>query len=366
MDQDDKVVVLKIPVTPGEAASVPSGPSEEPEPSNVHPSADERTLPVGALSRKLAAQEPTAPEAPPNPDQALGATQAAADVHTAPVPDIKVPPRDTCVQPAEPPRGRKMRLAAGACAVLLLGWLVGLNTPSVDIDKATIWMHQGVGVLNSAVLSAKRGLEDRFEQLTRPNTPVMQASAVQSPEKPNNTDALESAARALTIKLDQVQVSSEGVTRDLKAEVERLRVSVERRQAELASKLTQVIERVERMEQPKADRSAATVPQKPEQVAALSPTVPAPPTQRSAPGADAKPMSPPPPEVRREQTVIKQWTVREVLNGMALVEGPRGLIGVSPGQTVPGVGRVESIIRQGNRWVVATSNGVIMGREGPR
>jgi hypothetical protein len=64
-------------------------------------------------------------------------------------------------------------------------------------------------------------------------------------------------------------------------------------------------------------------------------------------------------ELRREPTVIKRWRVREVLNGTALLEGPDGLIGVSRGQMVPGVGRVESILGAGNRWVVATSKGVI-------
>jgi hypothetical protein len=71
--------------------------------------------------------------------------------------------------------------------------------------------------------------------------------------------------------------------------------------------------------------------------------------------------APPAAEVRRELPVIRQWKVREVLNGMALLEGPRGIMGVSRGQTVPGIGRVESIARQGSRWVVATSTGIIIG-----
>jgi hypothetical protein len=29
------------------------------------------------------------------------------------------------------------------------------------------------------------------------------------------------------------------------------------------------------------------------------------------------------------------------------------------GDTVPGVGRVDSIVRSGNRWIVATANGLI-------
>jgi hypothetical protein len=29
------------------------------------------------------------------------------------------------------------------------------------------------------------------------------------------------------------------------------------------------------------------------------------------------------------------------------------------GDTIPGVGRIDSIVRWGNRWIVATANGLI-------
>ena len=37
----------------------------------------------------------------------------------------------------------------------------------------------------------------------------------------------------------------------------------------------------------------------------------------------------------------------------------RALLGAKAGDTVPGVGRVDSIVRWGNRWIVATSRGLI-------
>ena len=365
MDQDDKVVVLKVPVLPGEPAKVPGSSSEKSWPLDIHLPSLDRALPVGAVSRKLSEQEPTPTDPLAALKEAVEAPQVAADVQTEPVPEIKLPPRDTVEQPAEPRRSRKLRLMAGVCAVLGVGWLVGLNTPSVDLATTTAWMHQSVGALNTlntALWSVEKELEDRFAQLTNWNAPVVEASQAAAPEKPNNTDALQQAIQALTIKLDQMQASSEGLSRDLRADVEGLKGSIERNQAELASKLAQVVERIERIEQQKASPPIAAIAQKHEQVAALAPTAPST-VQRPAPGADAKPTpSPAAPALRREPTVIKQWTVREVLNGMALLEGPRGLVGVSPGQTVPGVGRVETITRQGTRWVVATSNGVITGR----
>jgi hypothetical protein len=65
----------------------------------------------------------------------------------------------------------------------------------------------------------------------------------------------------------------------------------------------------------------------------------------------------PTPETR--PTTIGGWTLREVVDGTAVIEGPSGVWKVTPGQTVPGVGRVVSIVRWGNRLIVATSSGLI-------
>jgi K+-transporting ATPase c subunit len=65
----------------------------------------------------------------------------------------------------------------------------------------------------------------------------------------------------------------------------------------------------------------------------------------------------PTPETR--PTTIKGWMLREVTNGTAVLEGPNGIWRVTTGQTVRGVGRVDSIVRWGNRWIVSTSKGLI-------
>jgi hypothetical protein len=63
------------------------------------------------------------------------------------------------------------------------------------------------------------------------------------------------------------------------------------------------------------------------------------------------------PETR--PTTIEGWTVRDVVDGKAVLEGPNGIWKVARGDTVPGVGTVDSIVRWGNRWIVATSSGLI-------
>jgi hypothetical protein len=70
-----------------------------------------------------------------------------------------------------------------------------------------------------------------------------------------------------------------------------------------------------------------------------------------------KPALAPPPETR--PTTIPGWSVVEVRDGTAVLEGPDGIRMAARGDTIPGVGRIDSIVRWGNRWIVATANGLI-------
>ena len=63
------------------------------------------------------------------------------------------------------------------------------------------------------------------------------------------------------------------------------------------------------------------------------------------------------PETR--PTTIEGWTVRDVIGGTATLEGPDGVWRVTRGDEVPGVGSVNSILRWGGRWIVATNGGLI-------
>jgi hypothetical protein len=65
----------------------------------------------------------------------------------------------------------------------------------------------------------------------------------------------------------------------------------------------------------------------------------------------------PVPETR--PTTIEGWTVRDVRDGTAILDGPGGVWTATRGDTVPGVGRIESIVRWGGRWIVATASGLI-------
>jgi hypothetical protein len=56
---------------------------------------------------------------------------------------------------------------------------------------------------------------------------------------------------------------------------------------------------------------------------------------------------------------IEGWTVRDVVGGTAVLEGPNGQWRATSGDTVPGLGKVDSIVRWGSRWIVATSKGLV-------
>ena len=65
----------------------------------------------------------------------------------------------------------------------------------------------------------------------------------------------------------------------------------------------------------------------------------------------------PAPETR--PTTIEGWKLRDVTNGTAVLEGPSGTWRAVRGDTVPGLGRVDSIFQWGNRLMVATSKGLV-------
>jgi hypothetical protein len=65
----------------------------------------------------------------------------------------------------------------------------------------------------------------------------------------------------------------------------------------------------------------------------------------------------PVPETR--PTTIEGWTVLDVRGGTVVLEGPDGVRTAVRGDTVPGIGRIDSIVRWGNRWIVATASGLI-------
>lgn len=78
-------------------------------------------------------------------------------------------------------------------------------------------------------------------------------------------------------------------------------------------------------------------------------------------GAEAKAADPKPKAVVAEKPpVIDGWAVRDVYDGAAILENRRRrIVEVAPGDTLPGIGRVEGVERRGREWVVVTRQGLV-------
>ena len=128
---------------------------------------------------------------------------------------------------------------------------------------------------------------------------------------------------------------------------------VEKAQAEPAAKLAKLSEAVDKLRA--TPPAAAPVP------VAAAPAAAKEVTGSVAPPATTVPLPAPKPEMARLPT-LEGWVLRDVANGGALIEGPRGIFEVYAGDPIPGLGRIDAIRRQDGRWVVVTSRGLIIAR----
>jgi len=132
---------------------------------------------------------------------------------------------------------------------------------------------------------------------------------------------------------------------------------VEKAQAEPAAKLARLSDAVDKL---RAAPQAAPVPVAAASVAAKEVTGSISPPATAAVAAPV-PLPMPKPELARLPTV-EGWVLRDVANGVALIEGRQGIFEVYAGDPVPGLGRVDAIRKQDGRWVVVTSKGLVIAR----
>jgi hypothetical protein len=130
---------------------------------------------------------------------------------------------------------------------------------------------------------------------------------------------------------------------------------VEKAQAEPSARLAKLSEAVERL-RAAPQVAAAPVAAAPAAAREVTGSI-TPPAAAAAP----VPLPMPKPELARLPTV-EGWVLRDVANGVALIEGRQGIFEVYAGDPVPGLGRVDAIRRQDGRWVVVTSKGLVVAR----
>jgi hypothetical protein len=157
--------------------------------------------------------------------------------------------------------------------------------------------------------------------------------------------------RSLKKGLDGVKSGLEASKTETNAAITQLTAKLDHMQHEQVTKLQQMLEKAERTEQRPNNASLTTASIAP-QTPAASATKP----QQSATPVASAPIGATDAQKKTSQS-ISNWVVRDVYDGIALVEGPGGAFEVMQGENVPGLGTVKSIERRGGSWVVVTNRG---------
>src|SRR5918995_3016538 len=275
--------------------------------------------------------------------------------------DAKAATQDEGTTPTEVPRrAQPWRVFAKGCVLTLMlgaGWIAGAKTHEIAQVSSPAWAQVvGLGASLETALA-------RMASWAAPQERTASSGVESSPTTASPEGGLDQFAG----KLEQIRAASEGAADESRRSAERLASAMDSNSQQLAMRLADLGERLDRLER-NAPAAAGSVLTKLEQLSERLDRIPtsATPAARSATGPveALRPAASPALNLQglSEARKIPNWVVREVINGKAILQGPRGVIGVSRGDLVPGVGRVQSIARQGSRWIVATNNGVIGAR----
>ena len=280
-------------------------------------------------------------------------------------------------------RPRILRLFAMTCVLVVAlgaGWIAGLKIHgTTDLAQLSSAAWAKLADLGSLVETSWTRLSAMPQgQTTDQQTP---------PELSTTTERARFVARELegiSLKLDQYRASSEAAAEGLRDTLNRIVSSLESNQRPLEAeldalrgrldrgdrndpaatgpvitKLQELIERLDRIERSAAVAALSKMPQP----AVASNSIPGTtPTALAPDVAAATATKSRDNALTAETNKIPNWILREVIDGTAILQGPRGIIEVSTGDLIPGVGLVQSIAKRGGRWIVATSKGVISAR----
>jgi hypothetical protein len=160
-------------------------------------------------------------------------------------------------------------------------------------------------------------------------------------------------AKALKASVEALKASLDAAKSDTAGAIGQLSGKLDKVDQGTAQKLVKIAERLDQLERrPDPMPTGSIAPPRAAAPAAPPPSAPQPPAKPAE--LAAAPPAPQPPK-----QPIPGFVLRDVYQGIALVEGHGGYREVQVGEGIPGAGKVESIERRGRRWVVVTTQGLI-------
>ena len=269
------------------------------------------------------------------------------------------------------PKGAALKAAALAVA-LGLGWLLGAQT----LDASA----RAPEVINAMASLATR--MDDVEAATgriqaqdlagmKTSLATMQAN-VEASRAQTHMAIIEFSARV--DKLDRetaARLAAAG--RQAVDRFDRMDREISARLGEVGKAAAQTSQRVEKLEQrpaaPLTTGVSLSLPSlaQPAPVPAATQTFPAlqpvaPPLPPMAIPGETTQVAPTPPRSAKARIPVNGYVLRDVRDGVAVLEGHTGLRQVTMGDAIPGAGTVRAIQKRGSEWVVVTSIGVIDGK----
>jgi hypothetical protein len=272
-----------------------------------------------------------------------------------------------------PPRHKKGGLAVGdyllrAAAIAIAvgtGWIAGANTfdrgtevhrlaaqldatqaKLADVAKAArLGRDAGLATLKTDMAALRKSVDGLGKGLDTQRAGLGTARA--------NVEAMKGNLDATKANLD----ATRGDLESLKTALQATQAGLDASKPD-AAKLDRLAERIDRLEHqysalmPTGSIASASTPPA---VAPAAPAQPSPPSAKDShalPSKDQRPADKP-------KIPANGYVLRDVHDGVAIVEDRTGLHEISPGELLAGIGRVQSIERRGRRWVVVTSEGLI-------
>lgn len=182
--------------------------------------------------------------------------------------------------------------------------------------------------------------------------------------QPSQTNAAASAEiRNLRDTVAQLRKQLSGVSENLDG----LRTAVDQSSKATSDRFGRFAENLDRIERvsssstAKLDRLAQAQVQiqvQPPTPVAAQPS-PAMPMTASVAAPETTGSVPPPERNSAPRKAVKGWSVRQAYEGIAILQGPSGVVEAVLGQQVPNLGRIEEIRNENGRLVVETSGGVV-------